>query len=191
MQGRHLRLRAIERDDLPQLWAWHNDAALQHELGSRQRIQGLSDEEAWLAQEESKVLPLEGRTFLIGGLLEDDRAEPLGCIWYGSYDPGDRHALVGLFLADPRHRGRGLGQEALELLLAYLFDELGLNKARLHVRADHGAAIGCYRKLGFVEEGRLRAHAFYGGKFHDYLSMGLLASEFHDRRQASMARPRE
>lgn len=175
--GEHLRLRALESADLEVLWSWHDDPTLQIEMGSRGTVRGHEDEAAWLAAELDKTLPMEGRTFLIEG-LGNEQPEPLGCTWYGAYDPIDRHALVGLFLAHPRARGKGWGQEALALLLAHLFDDLGLHKARLHVRADHPTAIGTYRKLGFIEEGRLRHHAFYAGRFHDFLVMGLLEDEY-------------
>jgi len=41
------------------------------------------------------------------------------------------------------------------------------------VAYDDERAVGAYRKAGFVEEGRLRDHAWYDGARHDELVMGV------------------
>jgi RimJ/RimL family protein N-acetyltransferase len=59
---------------------------------------------------------------------------------------------VGLFT--PAHRGRGLGTEAVRLLLAHAFGALGLTTVRLRVLAFNARALACYRRCGFREVGR-------------------------------------
>lgn len=36
-----------------------------------------------------------------------------------------------------------------------------------------------HRKLGFVEEGRLRRHLFLAGEYRDELMFGMTVEEFH------------
>jgi len=175
IRGAHVRLRALERDDLEALFAWWNDPDLWTLIGSRKRVSGFEELEAWFEGELQKTGPQEGRTFAIDG----PKDSLIGTCWYGTYEAGDRQSTVGLYLGSPDCRGAGLGTDALRTLVTYLFDELGLHKARLYVEVDNAPAIAVYRKLGFVEEGRLREHRFYGGRFHDFLAMGLLAREFH------------
>lgn len=172
--GAHVRLRALERDDLEALFAWWNDPDLWTRIGSRKRLSGFEELEAWFECELEKSGPQEGRTFAI----EDAEGTLVGTLWYGTYEAGDRQATVGLYVGAPERRGEGLGTDAFATLLGYLFDELGLHKARLYVEVDNAPALAVYYKLGFVEEGRLREHRFYGGRFHDFLAMGLLAREF-------------
>lgn len=174
IRGSHVRLRALERDDLDALFAWWNDPDLWTLIGSRKRISGFEELEAWFEGELEKTSPQNGRTFALDGPHDT----LLGTVWYGSYEAGDRAATVGLYLGSHESRGGGLGTDALHTLLTYLFDELGLHKARLYVHVDNAPALAVYRKLGFVEEGRLREHRFYGGRFHDFVVMGLLAREF-------------
>jgi RimJ/RimL family protein N-acetyltransferase len=171
--GDRIRLRAIERDDLDMLFRWWNDPELWVLIGSRKRISGRDELESWYEGELEKTSPQEGRTFAI----DDESGEVVGTAWYGPYEAGDRQSTVGLYIGPEAKRGQGLGTEALRTLLRYLFDELGLHKARLFVQDENDAAIALYRKLGFAEEGRLREHRFYGGAFHDFLAMGLLARE--------------
>jgi RimJ/RimL family protein N-acetyltransferase len=74
--------------------------------------------------------------------------------------------------------GKGHGQDAVRTLVAYGFEHLNLAKISLQVLADDERAVGAYRKVGFVEEGRLRAHAWYEGARHDELVMSVLREEW-------------
>jgi diamine N-acetyltransferase len=56
---------------------------------------------------------------------------------------------------------------------------MNLNRVWLTVDEDNARGIACYRKCGFVEEARLRQDRFGGGRYHDTLIMGVLATEFH------------
>ena len=71
----------------------------------------------------------------------------------------------------------GFGRAAVELLLDHAFDTLGLTRVYLHVRADNAAARRVYVACGFLEEGRLRGHAFKAGRWEDVLVMGVRSDE--------------
>jgi RimJ/RimL family protein N-acetyltransferase len=55
---------------------------------------------------------------------------------------------------------------------------MNLNRVWLTVDQDNARGVACYRKCGFVAEGRLRQDRYSGGGYHDTLIMGVLASEF-------------
>lgn len=55
-------------------------------------------------------------------------------------------------------RRRGVGVAAMVLLLDIAFDELRLKAVRLGVFEFNGPAIALYRKVGFVDDGRLGDH---------------------------------
>lgn len=73
--------------------------------------------------------------------------------------------------------GKGFGQDAVRTLVDYGFRHLHLAKISLRVLADDERAVGAYRRAGFVEEGRLRAHAWYDGARHDELVMAVFREE--------------
>jgi RimJ/RimL family protein N-acetyltransferase len=74
--------------------------------------------------------------------------------------------------------GQGYGQDAVHTLVEYGFRHLNLQRIWLEVLADDARAVGAYQKTGFVEEGRLRKHAWFYGQHVDSLIMGLLRSEW-------------
>lgn len=78
-------------------------------------------------------------------------------------------------------RGKGLGTEAILLVLQYAFETLGLHRVELGVRADNEVAIRCYRKIGFVEEGRHREGTWRDGEWVDGIWMSILDREFCTR----------
>ncbi|MGH9179068.1 MAG: GNAT family N-acetyltransferase [Acidimicrobiales bacterium] len=74
-------------------------------------------------------------------------------------------------------RGRGVGT-ALVLTALDWARQAGAHKVALQVWPHNQAAIGLYRKLGFVEEGRLRRHyRRRNGELWDAVVMGLLLDE--------------
>ena len=54
----------------------------------------------------------------------------------------------------------------------------GVYRVFLRVLAYNELAIRLYRRLGFKEEGRLRAQVWREGAWHDVLVMGLLWDEW-------------
>lgn len=76
------------------------------------------------------------------------------------------------------HRGKGYATEATELILTYMFGEQRLNKCEVEVYAFNEASLALHRKLGFVDEGRLRQHQYFAGGYHDMVLLGITADEF-------------
>jgi RimJ/RimL family protein N-acetyltransferase len=74
-------------------------------------------------------------------------------------------------------RGRGVGTALVRTGLDWA-REAGAHKVALQVWPHNEAAIGLYRKFGFVEEGRLRRHyRRRNGELWDAVVMGLLLDE--------------
>ena len=88
-----------------------------------------------------------------------------------------RTGEVGLSLL-AEHRGRGYGRDALRVLVEYAFRSRNLRRVHLQTLAANAAALAAYRAVGFVEEGRLREHAWVEGAYDDIVLMGLLRSEW-------------
>jgi RimJ/RimL family protein N-acetyltransferase len=174
LSGDTVGLRAIDRGDLPAIHRWMNDPGLWILQGGRPRLLPEEASERWFEVELDKTDPFDGRTLAICDL---DGAI-LGTITFGRVDQMDRACEIGLYLGEPGNRNRGLGTAAIRLAVAYLFDQLGLNRIWLQVHSDNALALRCYEKVGFVREGVLRQSRFFNGRFHDFVVMSVLAGEW-------------
>jgi RimJ/RimL family protein N-acetyltransferase len=52
-----------------------------------------------------------------------------------------------------------------------------MRRVGLRVLAHDARAVGAYRKVGFVEEGRLRAYSMFEGEPRDDLLMAILRDD--------------
>ena len=69
------------------------------------------------------------------------------------------------------YRGRGYGTEAMELLCRFAFQEMNLHKLKVSVFAFNKAAIRCYEKSGFIQEGLLKSEIFRAGAYQDVVEL--------------------
>lgn len=176
--GNGLRLRAIEKDDLPRFVRWLNDPEVRENLLLFAPM-SLDEEEEWYngvlkRPKEERPLAIE---IEIGG-----EWLPIGNIGLMKFEWHARNAEVGLFIGEKQYWNRGYGSEALRVMVGYAFDFLNLNKVYLHVYETNPRGIRAYQKVGFVEEGRLRQEVYKNGRYIDVLVMSILRSEWYSNR---------
>ncbi len=96
----------------------------------------------------------------------------------------DRSAELGLVIGKKDLQGKGYGQEALKLLQKFVFETININRLQLLVHSENERAINCYKKAGFIEEGRMREALYFEGRYVDHIIMSILKSEYFDRKKA-------
>ena len=83
--------------------------------------------------------------------------EVAGLIQFGEEsEPDFRRAWIDLFV-HPRLRGRGVGTEALALLVRHLMDDRGHHRITIDPAVDNQAAVRSYEKVGFSAVGVMRS----------------------------------
>ena len=87
-------------------------------------------------------------------------------------DPRDVYE-VGILIIDPEKRGRGLGFQALSLLLAYLFDERRALRVWFGTDIENVAMRRLGEHLGFRLEGTLRGGREVEGRLIDEVLYGM------------------
>ncbi|AUJ24140.1 Spermidine N(1)-acetyltransferase [Virgibacillus dokdonensis] len=93
-------------------------------------------------------------------------------------DQKNRNAECIIDIGEKDYWGRGVGKEALKLLLDYAFLELNFHRVSLRVFSFNERAIQLYRKLGFKQEGVSRQALFQNGNWHDMIHMAILQQEY-------------
>jgi RimJ/RimL family protein N-acetyltransferase len=112
-------------------------------------------------------------------LREDDRV--IGTCTLTRIDEPHRRAELGYALAR-RCWGQGLGREAIDRVLAYGFDDLGLHRIEADTDPRNARSIRLLEGAGFVREGYLRERWHVNGEICDGLFFGLLRREWEARR---------
>jgi RimJ/RimL family protein N-acetyltransferase len=172
--GERVRLRAIERHDLPRFVAWFNDPEVRKGLNFFHPM-SLVEEERWY--EEMLDRDQLERPLAIDVREEDDWIH-IGSCGLSELDMRIRQCEIGISIGARSYWNQGLGTDALTTLLKHAFQSLNLNRLALRVFAGNERAIRVYRKLGFQEEGRLRQAHYDEGKYEDVIVMGLLRDEW-------------
>ena len=113
-------------------------------------------------------------------MLGSDSDHFVGVIECQAVDPHSRSTELGYWL-DERHTGLGLASRACDVLLAHAFNELKLHKVVIRCPVGHDKSAGVARRLGFTQEGLLRAHRWLHESPVDEYVFGLLAHEWTQR----------
>ena len=174
--GERVRLRHVEREDLPQFMEWLNDPEVSRGLSIHIPL-SMDEEESWY--EQVLKSPNEERPLCIEAKHEDGW-KLIGNSGLFPVDWRNRNAEFGIFIGDRTEWNQGYGTEAVKLILEHGFSTLNLHRIFLRVFADNQRAIRVYEKIGFVHEGRHRQAEFHGSQYHDILFMSMLRSEWEE-----------
>ena len=110
---------------------------------------------------------------VVFAVLVDD--EVAGSIQYHEEtDPDYRSASIDIFMGDA-WQGRGLGSEAMRVLIDHLVGEHGHHRITVDPAAANERAVRVYEHLGFRRVGVMRAYErMPGGAWRDALLMELI-----------------
>jgi len=173
LRGERVILRAIERDDLPLLWACNNDLDVEQAGGGDPPIpQSLARAQAEFDANAAKG-GRDGATFgiAVGGT-------PIGSCARYNHSETDGHAELGIGIGDKSYWGQWYGREAVALLLDYAFRPRNWRRVLRRVWGHNERAIRSYRGVGLIEEGRLRDHVWSAGCRYDLVLLGLPRDEW-------------
>lgn len=175
LYGDRIVLREYRLEDIIPMRGWVNDPEIVDLLSDIFLYpQTMNETESYL----NSVLEKEGdhRGFVIA---HKDTDVYIGQIDLFRFDWKNRTAEMGIVIGDKELQGQGYGTEAIGIMLQFVFERLGLNRLQLEVYEYNEAAIRCYLKCGFQEEGRLRERHFIQGKYWDVVCMAVLRSDYN------------
>lgn len=170
LEGEKVRLRPTEERDLPRFVEWLADRDVTRWLAAMGEPPTLEDEWEWYERRREdpesvmwSIETLEGR---LAGNVEL------------RLTPRAKRAEMGIAIQDKSLWSRGLGTDAVRLVLRYAFEDLQLNRVELTTDEENRRAVRCYEKCGFTREGLLRKHRLIDGKFGNTVVMAVLREEW-------------
>jgi aminoglycoside 6'-N-acetyltransferase len=165
LRGERVVLRPVREEDAAALVALLSEpavAAWWHGWDEARVRRDLIAEQEW-----EVVVAIEVSGVVAGMLLVGEEEEP-------DY----RHASLDIALATA-HQGRGIGPEAMRLVIEHLIAERGHHRFTIDPAAANERAIRVYERLGFKRVGVMRRYERGAdGSWHDGLLMDLLAEEY-------------
>ncbi|GAB4580704.1 MAG: GNAT family protein [Anaerolineales bacterium] len=172
--GDRIRLRKLERADLPQFVIWLNDPEVRAGLGMHLPI-SQAEEDRWY--EKMLARPPEEQVLVIE-VREEAHWQMIGSTSLFDFDWRNRKAEFGLLIGDKNYWNRGYGTETTALILKHGFETLNLHRIELKVFSSNPRAQRAYEKAGYVLEGIQRQAEFRNGQYVDDHLMAVLREEW-------------
>ena len=139
----------------------------------------VADEEDPKAQQFTILLKEEGVDAAEAGdgTLQYAGTRKIGRIVLADIEDGWKGEIWRIYIGDKSLRGKGYGKQAMEAMMGYCFDVLGLERLYLDHYTGNPAA-GLYLSLGFKYEGVLRKNCRKNGILYDVHLMSMLREEY-------------
>jgi RimJ/RimL family protein N-acetyltransferase len=173
--GENIVLREFRKNDLTFINSFTTDNDICRNLSDIfLRNHSLESTEIYL----DSILKNSSNNNLSYVIAEKDTLNYIGSIDIININWVSRIGTLGIVIADKDFHNKGIGTEAINLLLKYSFERANLNKVELDVNEFNLAGIRCYEKCGFMQEGVIRESVYRDGKYYNTIKMGILKREF-------------
>lgn len=144
MQGKLVKMRALEPEDVTLLYQWENDEEVWTISNTLKPFSKYTLKQ-FVAASSADIY--ESRQWR---LMVDDLAtqKTVGVVDVFEFDPLHSRAGVGV-LIQKEFRNRGFAEESLLLVRDYLFQRLNLHQIYCNVMAENIASLSLFQKIGF------------------------------------------
>lgn len=172
LRGKYVHIRTMEADDLTAVKAVNDDPAVRANVVGWGWPTSMTEMQRWHGGSQG------GNTHR--WVVEDGEQRVIGVTGLWDVDMQSRHAMTALKLGGLNEvRGRGLGTDAIKIVMAWAFYDLGLRRLYSSILVNNVASQRAYiDKCGWSREGISRAHVWRSGGFVDLIHVGILKAEF-------------
>ena len=105
-----------------------------------------------------------------------DAKEKVGFLMIAGLDNPSKEIEWTRIILDTK--GKGYGQETLEMLKSWAFDDLKFHRAWLDCKDYNARALHVYEKAGLVREGLIRETILTDGVYENLIILGILDREY-------------
>jgi ribosomal-protein-alanine N-acetyltransferase len=173
LSGNRVDLRSLTRQDAPAVLAIVSDPevvkfwsspALQNEAAAAEMVAAIHKGFA-------------ARGFFQWGICRRETEEVVGTCTLLNLDAAHRRAELGFALRRSVW-GQGFATEAVEVVLCFAFETLGLHRLEADVDPKNERSLRLLERQGFRREGHLRERWHHLGEFQDAIFLGLIRKEW-------------
>ncbi|OYU81957.1 MAG: GNAT family N-acetyltransferase [Flavobacterium sp. BFFFF1] len=174
LTGEHIRLRALEPEDLDFVYAVENDERIWHVSNTNTPYSRFLIKQ-YLSNAHQDIF--EAKQLRLAICFRDQK-KPIGLIDLFEYDPRNHRAGVGILIHEREHRNKGVGAEALALLVSYAFSHLNLHQLYANIDPENEASIRLFTNFGFLRIGVKAQWNLIGGTYRDEALYQLINHQF-------------
>ncbi len=168
LEGKHIRLRPVEIEDLDHLYRYENDAEMWVVSNHLNPISRFYLEQ-YILHAENNIYRDKQLRLMIENL---DKA-CVGIIDLFEFDPHHKRAAVGI-IVDPQHQRKGYASEAIDIIKAYARDILHLKQLHCGIGSQNEGSIRLFQNKGFEVTGTRKAWRLHKDGWHDEHFLQLL-----------------
>lgn len=171
LTGSKIGLREITDSDINDKYcSWLNDLEVNQYMQSRYS--------PWNIEKMKSYIDSLSKYEYIFAICQIDTDEHIGNIKIGPVDWINRKAEISILLGEKDKWGKGYGSEAIALMNTYAFETLSLHKLTAGCYVSNIGSKNIFMKNGYKEEGVLRQHIAFCGRYEDALTFGILNHEW-------------
>ncbi|MBT8268241.1 MAG: GNAT family N-acetyltransferase, partial [Bacteroidia bacterium] len=172
--GQNIRLRALEPEDLDFIYNIENDEEIWAIGNTRTPFSKFVLKE-YLENAHKDIYEVKQLRLVICDLKD----RTLGLIDLFNFDFTHKRAGTGLVIKSKDDRGKGIGKEALGLLVNYCFEQLNLHQLYCNIGADNEASLRLFKSVGFEEIGVKKDWNLVRGQYQDEILLQYINQDEH------------
>ncbi|HLV62524.1 GNAT family protein [Galbibacter sp.] len=162
LSGKNIFLRALEPEDLDFLFTLENDEKV-WEISETLAPYSRYILKQYLANSHKDIYEVKQLRLAIS----DYNNHLLGLIDLFDFNPKHSRAGVGIIVLEEANRNRGVGREALSLLIDYAFNYLNLHQLYANISSENKPSIHLFSNLGFERVGVKKDWNYISGKYQN------------------------
>ncbi len=147
LNGKTLKLRAMEPSDIDVMYEWENDPETWIYSNTQTPFSRFYLEQ-YIINSHSDIYT-EKQLRLV---INNKKGETIGCVDLFEFDPKNRRAGVGILITK-EHRKKGYAAETLDIVINYAKNILSLHQLFCNIAANNKQSIELFKKKGFTEAG--------------------------------------
>jgi len=174
--GKSIYLRPLEKEDIKTWYTWFNDPAVTQHLKHGVFPNTYEKQERFLETiySSNDIIQL--------AIIEKNSKEIIGVTSIRQIDWVCRSGGIGITIGKKDYRNKGIGLEAIGLMLYHGFYKMGLHRIWTEQSESLRRVSNAWqRNFGFRIEGIEKDAIFAEGKYCNYTLMAVLADEFSDK----------
>ena len=149
LKGKNIYLRALEPEDLDFIYALENNESI-WEVSNTQTPYSRFLIRQYLENAHQDIYEAKQLRLAI---CRNETEETLGLIDIFDFDPKNNRAGVGILIGSQAYRSKGIGSEALELVIKYSFQQLQVHQLYANIGSDNEISLQLFTKFGFQKIG--------------------------------------